>query len=246
MSSHTLTYFGLAARGFPIRVALRKAGLLTEDKRLTFADWAVFEKSSLPLGQLPALEVDGKTYCQSVPLSAYAAKLAGLYPATPLEQLGALYLAVLLAFLLPAGSRRLPNSRRRGCGDCRRALEQGCDAGCRPGRFLVCTPPDTSRVPLQAARRRRMRRSGSHMPRKSRPSSSRPCLRAWATSRSSAATSLAGLTSGCTSTSRCSRAASSTSSPRTSSSRLLPPSPLTRSASRSRSCIRPAGLRSSY
>ena len=95
MSSHTLTYFGLAARGFHIRVALRKAGLLTEDKRLSFADWAVFEKSSLPLGQLPALEVDGKTYCQSVPLSAYAAKLAGLYPATPLEQLGALYLAVL-------------------------------------------------------------------------------------------------------------------------------------------------------
>jgi prostaglandin-H2 D-isomerase / glutathione transferase len=90
MSTHKLTYFGLGARGFVTRVCLRKAGKLSEDKRLTFADWAVFEgKKDLPLGQLPALEVDGKLYCQSVPLSCYAAKLAGLYPTTPLEQLEA-------------------------------------------------------------------------------------------------------------------------------------------------------------
>ena len=108
MSTHKLTYFGLAARGFPTRVALRKAGMLHEDTRLTFADWATFDKAALPLGQLPALEVDGKTYCQSVPLSAYAAKLAGLYPATPLEQLGAftpwLHVACLLTFLSRPGA----------------------------------------------------------------------------------------------------------------------------------------------
>lgn len=40
-----------------------------------------------PLGQLPILKVGDKTYCQSIPLSAYAAKLAGLYPSSPKEQL---------------------------------------------------------------------------------------------------------------------------------------------------------------
>ena len=110
MSTHRLTYFGLGARGFPTRVALRKAGLLTEDKRLSFPDWATYDKAALPLGQLPALEVDGKTYCQSVPLSAYAAKLAGLYPATPLEQLCAFIPQAFFAFLPDFLSRPAPPS----------------------------------------------------------------------------------------------------------------------------------------
>jgi len=42
-----------------------------------------------PLGQLPLLEVEGETFCQSVPISKYAAKLAGLYPAEPLAALRA-------------------------------------------------------------------------------------------------------------------------------------------------------------
>lgn len=33
------------------------------------------------------LEVDGKKYCESIPISIFSAKLAGLYPTDPLEQL---------------------------------------------------------------------------------------------------------------------------------------------------------------
>ena len=41
-----------------------------------------------PLGQLPVLEVDGEEpFCQSIPMSVYLAKLAGLYPTDPLAQL---------------------------------------------------------------------------------------------------------------------------------------------------------------
>ena len=59
-----------------------------EDKRITFAELPALKASgTLPLGQLPVLSVGGTTYCQSVPLSRYACKLAGLYPADALQAL---------------------------------------------------------------------------------------------------------------------------------------------------------------
>merc|ERR1711862_361358 len=45
------------------------------------------KKPSLPLGQLPVIEVDGKTYPQSMALARYAARLSDLYPSDPLETL---------------------------------------------------------------------------------------------------------------------------------------------------------------
>ena len=91
MAAHTLTYFGLGARGFVTRVGFRKAGVPFTDERLTFPQWGEYSKDTLPLGQLPALEIEGVPFkiCQSLPLSAYACKLAGLYPTDPLEQLKA-------------------------------------------------------------------------------------------------------------------------------------------------------------
>lgn len=41
-------------------------------------------KPTLPACQLPVIEVDGKTYCQSKAMEHYAAALAGLYPTEPL------------------------------------------------------------------------------------------------------------------------------------------------------------------
>lgn len=67
------------------RVCLRAAGAAFEDARLTFPEWATVKASGMaPLGQLPVLEVDGAAYTQSLPMSVYAAKLAGLYPTEPL------------------------------------------------------------------------------------------------------------------------------------------------------------------
>lgn len=87
----TLTYFGLGARGFVTRVCMRKAdpaGFV--DTRLDFPAWGALKATGFgPLGQLPVLDVDGAQHCQSIAISAYAAKLAGLYPATPLAQLEA-------------------------------------------------------------------------------------------------------------------------------------------------------------
>lgn len=58
------------------------------DKRVTFAELPPLKATCvLPLGQLPVLEIDGTTFCQSVPLSRYACKLAGLYPADALKAL---------------------------------------------------------------------------------------------------------------------------------------------------------------
>jgi glutathione S-transferase len=71
-------------------VCLRKAGVPFTDERLDFPAWGALKATGFgPLSQLPVLEVDGSQHCQSLPLSAYAAKLAGLYPGTPLAQLEA-------------------------------------------------------------------------------------------------------------------------------------------------------------
>ena len=76
------------------RVALRKAaaegGAPFTDARLGFPEWAAVKATGYaPLGQLPVLEAEGHMFTQSVPMSAYAAKKAGLYPTEPLAQLGA-------------------------------------------------------------------------------------------------------------------------------------------------------------
>ena len=88
--STTLTYFKLPARAFVARICLRKAGVAFTDRRLEFPEWGALKQTGFgPLGQLPVLEVEGVQYCQSIPISKYAATLAGLYPAAPLAALQA-------------------------------------------------------------------------------------------------------------------------------------------------------------
>jgi glutathione S-transferase len=90
-----LTYFDLGihgARAFVARVCLRKLAAESsvppvsfEDARLPFASWAPLKASgAAPLNQLPTLQIGDRTLTQSVPISAYAARRAGLYPTDPL------------------------------------------------------------------------------------------------------------------------------------------------------------------
>lgn len=89
--SHKLSYFSIpssGARGFVARVALRSAaadGKIAsfEDKRYTFGEWPAVKASGVPpLGQMPFLEVNGNVICQSIPISSYACKVAGLCEST--------------------------------------------------------------------------------------------------------------------------------------------------------------------
>lgn len=79
-------YFDGAGRAEAVRILLHAAGLKFTDTRIKGADWPELKKTT-PLGFLPILKVDGKSYCQSVALARYAAKKAGWYPKDDLEAL---------------------------------------------------------------------------------------------------------------------------------------------------------------
>ncbi|KAG7396158.1 hypothetical protein PHYBOEH_002655 [Phytophthora boehmeriae] len=79
-----LTYFAGAGRAELSRLILSAGNVSFEDERLD-RDSFLAVKPTLPLGQVPVLEVDGTTYSQSMAIARYAAKLTGLYPQDPLE-----------------------------------------------------------------------------------------------------------------------------------------------------------------
>lgn len=81
MAALKLVYFPIGGRALPIRVCLKAAGIDFEDQRLKRPEIeAVKATGVFPLGQVPALFIDGKAYCQSTALARFAAKKAGLYP----------------------------------------------------------------------------------------------------------------------------------------------------------------------
>ena len=79
----TLNYFPIAGRAEPIRLSLAVGGVPFTNKVLSFSAFAE-SKSSLPLGQLPTLDLDfgdtKKTLTQSSAVLRYVGKLGGLYP----------------------------------------------------------------------------------------------------------------------------------------------------------------------
>ncbi|KAE8972449.1 hypothetical protein PR001_g26490 [Phytophthora rubi] len=79
-----LTYFAGPGRAELSRLILSAGNVSFEDERLD-RDSFLKLKPTLPLGQVPVLEVDGTTYSQSMAIARYAAKLSGLYPQDPLE-----------------------------------------------------------------------------------------------------------------------------------------------------------------
>lgn len=82
----TLTYFDVTGRAELTRLVLRYGGISFVDNRITQVQFEEL-KPTLPLGQVPVLEVDGETFAQSIAFARYAAKLAGLYPSDPVEAL---------------------------------------------------------------------------------------------------------------------------------------------------------------
>merc|ERR1711970_1265560 len=84
MSDIKLTYFNLRGRAELSRLILAQAGVEYEDCRIAREDWAQL-KTSLPLGQLPVLTVEGKTIGQSITIARYLAKRFGLAGKTDLD-----------------------------------------------------------------------------------------------------------------------------------------------------------------
>lgn len=77
--SITLTYFAAAGRAEAVRLAFYIGGVPFVDKRVGHEQFAAL-KPSLPLGQLPVLEVDGQILTQSHAMLRFAGRLGGLYP----------------------------------------------------------------------------------------------------------------------------------------------------------------------
>ncbi|XP_037030115.1 glutathione S-transferase-like [Bradysia coprophila] len=86
MSSCKLTYFDSQALAEAIRFLLHYGKIQFEDIRLNFEkDWPAYPKDTLPLRQLPILEIDGKVFYQTIAICRYLAKKVGLAGSTPLE-----------------------------------------------------------------------------------------------------------------------------------------------------------------
>ncbi|EZA51026.1 hypothetical protein DMN91_003166 [Ooceraea biroi] len=77
MPVYKLTYFPVKALGEPIRFLFSYAGIDFIDDRFDREDWPKL-KTTMPFGQVPVLEVDGKKINQSVAICRYLAKQCGL------------------------------------------------------------------------------------------------------------------------------------------------------------------------
>jgi len=84
MSGIKLTYFNTRGRAEPARLILAQAGVEYEDIRLEREQWPAI-KPSVPMGQLPFMEVEGKKICQSIAIARYCARRFGLAGNTDLE-----------------------------------------------------------------------------------------------------------------------------------------------------------------
>ncbi|KAI8467457.1 MAG: hypothetical protein J3K34DRAFT_430391 [Monoraphidium minutum] len=82
MPSYKLYYFALPGRGEVARLCCALGKLELEDMRFSFEEWQK-HKPSMPLGQVPVLEVDGKMLAQSAAIDRYLAAEAGLVPKDP-------------------------------------------------------------------------------------------------------------------------------------------------------------------
>ncbi|XP_022316933.2 glutathione S-transferase-like [Crassostrea virginica] len=86
MTKYTVHYFNVKGRGEIVRLILVAAGVDFEDNRVEREDWPKL-KPTMPAGQMPVLEVDGKKYCQSIAIARYLAREFGLGGSTNVEQL---------------------------------------------------------------------------------------------------------------------------------------------------------------
>lgn len=90
MPAYKLTYFNIRARGEPIRVILKLAGVEYEETTIPWAseEWARLKKdgSKCQFGQLPTLEVNGVKLSHSMAILRYLGKELGYAPDNNLQQ----------------------------------------------------------------------------------------------------------------------------------------------------------------
>ncbi|XP_011698172.1 PREDICTED: glutathione S-transferase-like [Wasmannia auropunctata] len=84
MSAYKLTYFNIGCVGEPIRYLLNHCDVKFEDIRLNLEEWPMY-KANMPMGQLPILKIDDKTYHQSRAIARFIAKKYNLYGSDELE-----------------------------------------------------------------------------------------------------------------------------------------------------------------
>ncbi|CAG9564479.1 unnamed protein product [Danaus chrysippus] len=72
-----LYYFPVKALGEAIRLLLAYGGQEFKDERVPMEKWPSV-KSSMPFGQMPVLDIDGKKYCQSIPIARLLGRKYGL------------------------------------------------------------------------------------------------------------------------------------------------------------------------
>jgi len=83
MPTFKLIYFDVRSRGETPRMLFKLAGQPFEDYRVS-GNWPEVKKT-VPMGQLPVLDVDGVLVCQSQAISRYLAKQFGYNGKTDLE-----------------------------------------------------------------------------------------------------------------------------------------------------------------
>jgi len=86
MPEYKVWYFNVKALGEPLRFLLSYGGLPFEDIRVTREEWPAL-KPTMPMGQMPILEVDGKRVHQSLAMCRYLAKQVKLDGADDWENL---------------------------------------------------------------------------------------------------------------------------------------------------------------
>ncbi|XP_070500455.1 glutathione S-transferase-like [Chironomus tepperi] len=77
MPEYKVFYFNVKALGEPLRFLLSYGNLPFEDVRISRNDWPAL-KPTMPMGQMPVLEVDGKRVHQSLAMCRYIAKQIGV------------------------------------------------------------------------------------------------------------------------------------------------------------------------
>ena len=80
-----VTYFNAEVYGEPIRLCLKLAGVDFEDRRVKGEEWLAI-KPTLPNGEVPTLEMDGKFYVQITAIVRFLGRKYKMLPEDPDQQ----------------------------------------------------------------------------------------------------------------------------------------------------------------
>ncbi|XP_070498601.1 glutathione S-transferase-like [Chironomus tepperi] len=86
MPEYKIQYFNVKALAEPLRFLLSYKNIPFDDVRIQKEDWPEIKKT-MPMGQMPIMEVDGKRAHQSLAMARYLAKQVGLNGANDWEDL---------------------------------------------------------------------------------------------------------------------------------------------------------------